>query len=61
MIRGAHSYGCNELVQQLFVKEVAVVGHDRFLMQCKSYFLYMTLLGLKKIVEKTLFFWQKQF
>lgn len=48
MIREAHSYGFNELVQHLFVKEVPVVGHDRFLMQCKSCFLYMALLGLKE-------------
>lgn len=48
MIRGAHSYGFNELVQHLFVKEMPMVSHDRLVMQCKSYFLYMILLGVKE-------------
>lgn len=48
MIRETHSYGFHELVQHLFVKEMPVVGHDGFLVQCKSCFLYMTLLGIKE-------------
>lgn len=47
MIRGARSYGFNELVQRL-VKEMPAVDHDRFLMQCKSCFLYVTLVGIKE-------------